>query len=114
MRLLIRSLLRRARSDGFLSVASRGHEMGEGRCSTTEVSSTNGSGMAYDFNNEYRDTNDNTERERKKDRFVERPLSRSIKRCNIAARMSLFRHMVISHFDTSIGSVPARYDIQPT
>jgi hypothetical protein len=40
--------------------------MGDRRCSTTEVSSTNGSGMAYDFNNEYRDTNDNTERERKK------------------------------------------------
>jgi hypothetical protein len=38
--------------------------VGDGRCSTTVVSSTNGSGMAYDFNNEYRDTNDNTEREK--------------------------------------------------
>jgi hypothetical protein len=35
--------------------------MGDGRCSTTEVSSTNGSGMAYDFNNEYRDTNSDME-----------------------------------------------------
>jgi hypothetical protein len=29
-----------------------------------EFTTTNGSGRAYDFNNEYRETNDNTERER--------------------------------------------------
>jgi hypothetical protein len=60
----------------------------DGRCSTTEVSSTNGSGMAYDFNNEYRDTNDNTESREGERHSRDLNNQGAFKKCNIAARMS--------------------------
>ena len=60
MRLLIRSLRRRVRTKGLLFASDGGmeHGMENGReCSTTGVLLRRmGSGMAHDFNNEYRDT----------------------------------------------------------
>ena len=64
MRLLIRSILRRARSRVSLCVYEE-FEDGDGDgCSTTGVFPFNvwGSGRAYDFNNEHRDTNSDMKR----------------------------------------------------
>jgi hypothetical protein len=53
-----------------------------------EVPSTNGSGMAYDFKNEYRDTNSDMESKESEQHFRDRNNQGAFKKCNIAARMS--------------------------
>lgn len=74
MRLLIRSLRRRVRTKGLLFASDGGmeHGMENGReCSTTGVLLRRmGSGMAHDFNNEYRDTNIDIESKESKQHSV--------------------------------------------